>query len=256
MNKKYTAITGASSGIGYAAAKKFAARGKNLIVIARREELLRQLKDEILNDHPGVDVVIKTADLTNSTEVSELYESLNQYDIETWINNAGFGSHDLIKDEDIQRVQDLLHLNVEALTILSIRFVQDHYDDEGAQLINVSSVAGYEMIPSAVIYCASKFYVSAFTENLAFELKEKDAKVRAKVLAPAATQTEFGKIANNVNEYDYDQAFKKYHTSDEMADFMLKLYDSDEMVGSVTLENYSFQLSGNRFPYSVRSSSC
>jgi uncharacterized protein len=77
-------------------------------------------------------------------------------------------------------------------------------------------------------------------------LKQNGAKVRAKELAPAATKTQFGKVENNVIAFDYDQTFKKYHTSDEMADFMLQLYDSDEIVGSVISENYSFQISGNK----------
>ncbi|MCT1578341.1 SDR family NAD(P)-dependent oxidoreductase [Oceanobacillus kimchii] len=249
IKQKYTAITGASSGIGYAAAKKFANRGKNIIIIARRETLLHQLKDEILEDHPEVDVVIKVADLSNATEVIQLYKSLKQYHIETWINNAGFGIHTLIKDEDLGRAQNMLHLNIEALTILSTLYVQDYANVEGTQLINISSAAGYNMAPTAVIYSATKFYVSSFTENLALELRENGAKMQAKVLAPAATESEFAKIANSDKDFDMDQAFDKYHTSEEMADFMLQLYDSDKIVGSVVSEDYSFELTDNKFPY-------
>ena len=75
------------------------------------------------------------------------------------------------------------------------------------QLINLSSCGGYTIVPTAVTYCATKFYVSTFTEGVAWELIESGAKMRAKVLAPAATQTEFGKKANNVDTYDYDKAF-------------------------------------------------
>ena len=114
--------------------------------------------------------------------------------------------------QDLRKIESMLHLNVEALTILSSLFVRDYKDIEGTQLINISSCGGYTIVPTAVTYCAAKFYVSTFTEGLARELEEAGAKMRAKVLAPAATKTEFGKVANNVCEYDYDRLFGTYHT--------------------------------------------
>ena len=119
----------------------------------------------------------------------------------------------------------------------------------GTQLINISSAGGYTIVPTAVTYCATKFYVSTFTEGLAWELIETGAKMRAKVLAPAATKTEFGKKANNVDAYDYDKAFGTYHTSRQMAEFLLKLYDSDSTLGIVDRETFQFKLQPPVFPY-------
>ena len=144
----------------------------------------------------------------------------------------------------------MLHLNIEALTILSSLYVRDYCNDVGAQLINVSSRGGYTIVPDAVTYCATKFYVNAFTEGLAQELKANSAKLQAKVLAPAATQTEFGMVANGVNEYDYDQKFHRYHSSDEMAEFLLSLYDSEKTVGLVDAQNFEFKLTDPVFNYS------
>ena len=124
---------------------------------------------------------------------------------------------------------------------------------EGTQLINVSSCGGYTIVPSAVTYCASKFYVSAFTEGLAQELKAAHYKMKAKVLAPAATETEFGKTANHVSEYDYHKRFPIYHTAPQMAKFLLKLYDSDETVGIVNRETFEFQLTEPILPYAGNS---
>lgn len=107
----------------------------------------------------------------------------------------------------------MLHLNIEALTILSSLYVRDYKDCEGTQLINVSSRGAYMMVPDTVTYCASKFYVSSFTEDLALELRENHYLLIATVLAPAATKTEFGQIATDSDKYDYDEAFSKYHTS-------------------------------------------
>ena len=109
-------------------------------------------------------------------------------------------------------------------------------------------------MPTAVTYCAAKFYVSTFTEGLAWELKEAGAKMKAKVLAPAATKTEFGMVANNVSKYDYDKSFGTYHTSRQMAGFLLELYDSEKVVGLVDRENFCFRLADPLFPYAGNSS--
>uniref|UniRef100_UPI00403F273A SDR family NAD(P)-dependent oxidoreductase n=1 Tax=Candidatus Enterococcus willemsii TaxID=1857215 RepID=UPI00403F273A len=247
--KKYTVITGASSGIGYDTAKAFAARGKHLILIARREDKLHQLKVDIQMQFPSLEIVVIPFDLTNTQQIEGLFGQLDDYFIETWINNAGFGHYGLIKEQTLARTIAMMQLNVEAVTLLSILYVQKYHNVEGTQLINISSAGGYTMVPTAVSYCATKFYVSSFTEGLALELRQTNSPLQAKVLAPAATQTEFGKVANNREEYNYEQAFGTYHTSEEMAQFLLELYESNEIVGFVDRETFSFVLSGNKFSY-------
>ena len=247
--KKYTVITGASSGIGNDTAKAFAERGKNLVIAARRTENLEALKGEITGQHPALDVVIRTVDLSVLENVYQFYSSLKGLQLETWINNAGFGNYDSVAQQELGKIDTMLRLNVEALTILSSMFVRDYKDVPGTQLINLSSCGGYTIVPTAVTYCATKFYVSTFTEGLAWELIENGAKMRAKVLAPAATQTEFGKKANNVDTYNYDKAFGTYHTSRQMAEFLMKLYDSDSTLGIVDRETFQFELRLPMFPY-------
>lgn len=247
--KKYTAITGASSGIGYAAAKAFAARGENLILVARRKERLEVLREELRKDAPDLEVVVRSCDLSILSGVYQLYDDLKPYRIETWINNAGFGDYNSVANQDLEKTGTMLRLNVEALTILSSLYVRDYKDVEGAQLINVSSRGGYVLVPDAVTYCATKFYVGAFTEGLAYELKAQGACLRAKVLAPAATRTEFGMIANDAPDYDYDERFDHYHTSGQMAGFLLQLYDSEKTVGIVDWQTFEFSLREPVFDY-------
>jgi len=247
--KKYTVITGASSGIGRETANVFAERGKNLIVAARRTENLEALKREINARHPTLDVVIRTVDLSVLENVYQFYASLRDFRLETWINNAGFGNYASVAQQDLRKIGAMLRVNVEALTMLSSLFVRDYRDVPGTQLINVSSCGGYAIVPTAVTYCAAKFYVSAFTEGLAWELMETGAEMRAKVLAPAATQTEFGKKANNADAYDYDQAFGAYHTSRQMAEFLLQLYDSGSALGIADRETFRFELRPPMLPY-------
>lgn len=249
----YTVITGASSGIGYETAKAFATRGRNLIVAARRRDNLETLKKDILSNNPALNVVIRATDLSIMENVYQFYESLKGYPLDTWINNAGFGNYDSVAHQDLRKIESMLHLNVEALTILSSLFVRDYKDTKGTQLINVSSCGGYTIVPTAVTYCATKFYVSTFTEGLARELEESEAKMRAKVLAPAATKTEFGKVSNNVSKYDYDKFFGTYHTSKQMAMFLLELYDSDNVVGLVDRKTFTFKLNDPLFTYADNS---
>ncbi|PIK25497.1 SDR family NAD(P)-dependent oxidoreductase [Bacillus pumilus] len=237
----YTVITGASSGIGYEAALAFAGRGKNLILAARRLDKLQELKQKILNQYPDIKVEVQSVDLTDIQQVYSFYESLVGYELETLINNAGFGHFGSIGEQDLRKIGDMLHLNIEALTILSTLFVRDYEQVEGAQLINISSRAGYIVVSNAVTYSATKFYVSAFTEGLALELKEKGAKLQAKILAPSATESEFAKRSLDVDQFEYEGNIKKYHTSKEMAACLLELYDHEKTVGIVDGKTFDFE---------------
>ncbi|WP_282068636.1 SDR family NAD(P)-dependent oxidoreductase [Bacillus pumilus] len=244
---KYTVITGASSGIGYETALAFAARGKNLIIAARRLDKLEELKSTIQNLNPSLDVIIRTSDLSVKDQAYTLYNSLKEYQIETWINNAGLSETSSVIDQNLDKVETMLRVNIESLTILSTLFVREYADVEGTQLINVSSALGYVIAVGSVAYSASKYYVSAFTEGLAKELELKGAKMKAKVLAPAMTETEFAKHANDIKEFDYKANLPMYHTAKQMAGFMMEVYDKDEVVGVVD-ENYEFKLRKPIFP--------
>lgn len=207
------------------------------------------MKREILEQYPDLDVVSRITDLCVPENVYRFYESLRGYEIETWINNAGVGNYESVAEQDLNKIRMMLSLNIEALTILSSLYVRDYKDVEGTQLINISSSGGYTIVPTAVTYCATKFYVSTFTEGLARELEEAGAQMKVKVLAPAATKTEFGMVANNVREYDYDKSFRTYHTSKQAAGFLLELYDSRKAVGLVDRESFSFRLTDPLFSY-------
>ena len=249
MEQTYTVITGASSGIGRAAALAFARRGHHLIVCARREEGLRSLREEIAGACPGVDVAVLTADLSVPEEVYRFYEATRAYSLRLWINSAGFGDYGAVAGGSPEKYEAMIRLNVSAVTVLSTLFARDYRDRDGAQLINISSAGGYTIVPNAVVYCATKFYVSAFTEGLARELKTSGALLRAKVLAPSVTRTGFGQAATGDVGYDYDRRFEKYHTVEEMAGFLMDLYDGGETVGIVDRQTFAFGRTAPRFPY-------
>ncbi|WP_279526011.1 SDR family NAD(P)-dependent oxidoreductase [Staphylococcus gallinarum] len=246
---KYTVITGASSGIGYDTALAFAKRDKNLILIARREDKMEQLKQEIKNINSNLDVVIKSIDLSILSNVYQTYESLNNYEIETWINNAGLGNFSPLKEQSLNKIEAMLNLNIQALTIFSTLFIKDYADVENTQLINVSSAGGYITIGNLVTYSATKFYVSAFTEGLAQELKTKNAMLKVKLLAPAVTETEFEQNSLGLELFEYESNIPQFNTSKEMAELMLQLYDSDKILGLVDENTYHFKLQDPIFPF-------
>lgn len=248
----YIVITGASGGIGEASAKLFASKGKNLILVARREQQLNEIKANIQTAFPDVDVVVKAFDLSQIEQLPKLYQELTQYPIETWINNAGFGMLETVKEHDLDRVLDMIKLNIEALTVLSILFVKDFADVDGAKLINISSAAGYNIAPLATTYCGTKYFVSAFSEGLAYEMKMTGAKLQVKVLAPASTKTDFAKTAMQDDSITYGEDslyFSKFNTAEEMAEFLYQLYASDKVVGLVNHETFTLSLLDPQFKH-------
>ena len=168
--KKYIVITGASSGIGAAVAKAFARRGENLILVARRRELLEELKSEIAK-FADVEVVIEICDLSKQENVLALWRNLEKFELKALINNAGFGDYNKVGEQNLDKITQMINLNIISLVTLSTLFTKK-YKDKDTQLINISSIGGYKIVPNAVTYCASKFFVSAFSEGLCHELAQ------------------------------------------------------------------------------------
>lgn len=245
---KYVLITGASSGIGFASALAFAKRGKNLIVVARRKEKLEELREKVREIDASLEVIIKVLDLSNIANVYTLFDELEKVQIETFINNAGFNSgYSLLVDADVNKMEQMINLNITALMILTTLYIKKYLNVENAQVINISSTGGYSLVKQAISYCASKFFVSAFSEGLHNELKSCNAKVTVKVLAPSATDTEFFAIASNNKIASCNAMYSSYNTSEEMANYLLELYDSDSPVGYVDRTNFTLKLSNYMF---------
>lgn len=186
---------------------------------------LEELKTAIQEIDPSVNVIVQTSDLSVTDQAYTLYSKLKEYEIDTWINNAGLGEAAFVADQNLDKAQTMLRVNIESLTILSTLYVRDYADVEGTQLINVSSALGYAIAVGNVAYSASKYYVSAFTEGLAKELELKGAKLKAKVLAPAITETEFLESGTNT------ELFKKIQV--ELNDVDIPQINSHEVLVKV-----------------------
>jgi uncharacterized protein len=188
-----TLITGASAGIGVELARVFARHGHELAIVARREDRLRALADEIATIGPRRPIVI-VADLSAPGATQKIAADLRAHGAEPQyvVNNAGFGLVGLAGTRDRDETLAMVDLNVRALTELSLAFVDSLARHKGG-LLNVGSVAGFLPGPGMAVYYATKAYVLSFSEALHAELKARG--VRVTVLAPGPVPTEFAERA-------------------------------------------------------------
>ena len=187
-------ITGASSGIGLELAQLFAEDGHDLVIVARREEMLNKIADQIKTDF-GVKVIVIPKDLTEKDAPQEIYDQLADTSTEIGIvvNNAGFGAVGEFTELDHERQMNMLNLNINALVSLTRLFLPDMIERNHGGILNVGSLAGFQPGPYASIYYATKAFVLSFTEGLKEELKGTDIKITC--LAPGPTNTEFGEVS-------------------------------------------------------------
>ena len=184
-----TVITGASAGIGVALARVFARHGHELALVARREDRLRTLADEIAAGGARRPIVI-AADLTLPKVARTIGEVLAAQGAEPQfvVNNAGFGLIGPAASRDCDEQLAMIDLNVRALTELSLAFVDSLARHRGG-ILNVGSMAGFLPGPGMAVYYAGKAYVLSFSEALHSELKSRG--VRVTVLCPGPVPTEF-----------------------------------------------------------------
>lgn len=191
---KTTLITGASSGIGEVFARKLAARGENLLLVARSEAKLASLCDELGKAH-GIGAQYVSMDLSERGAGARLFAETGQRGLEVWtlVNNAGFGSMGDFLDQDIERELNMVDLNVKALVDLTYRFLAGMRERKGGAIINVASTAGFQPVPYMATYAATKAFVLSFTEALWEENRAHGVRVLA--LCPGVTETNFFEAA-------------------------------------------------------------
>lgn len=190
MNKP-ALITGASSGIGKELSHLHAERGGDLILVARREEKLNELK-AALEEKYSVEVLVIAKDLSDPGAAGELYDAVKAegIELEFLINNAGFGGHGRFHERDWQEELAMIQLNVMALTELCHRFLPDFVERTSGRILNVSSTASIPPGgPLQSVYFATKHYVTALSYGIAEELR--GTGVTVTTLLPGATESEF-----------------------------------------------------------------
>lgn len=182
-------ITGASAGIGAALAVEFARHGHSLVLVARNEERLRALAQGLREEH-GVRIEVVSQDLGEPGSARLLQAALLERHIEPSIlvNNAGVGAPGAFEGLEVEDLEQMVRLNVEALTSLTSLLLPPMLREGYGRILNVSSVAAFQPVPAMAVYAATKAYVLSMSEALGEELQ--GSGVRVACLCPGLTDTE------------------------------------------------------------------
>lgn len=208
LEGKTALVTGASSGLGVDFAKQLAAMGARVIVVARREQLLQQLSVDI-QDEFGTPAEYRCCDLSDAGAREALAADLTSagIHIDILINNAGFGLFGDFRHTEWQRTDQMLQLDIVALTHLTRLFVNPMVENGYGRIMQISSVGAFQPSPGYGAYSAAKAYVLSFSHALHYELK--DTGVTSTVVCPGVTETEFLRVSG--------QARNRFHNATMMS---------------------------------------
>lgn len=190
MAKQTALVTGASTGIGYALAKRFAEGGYDLVIIARNQARLDEVAAE-LEDAYGVSVTVLAMDLAARSAPDEVFRFLQgaSLTIDVLVNNAGFGFRGPFAQEEVANALEMIQLNVTALVHLTGLLLPGMLERRNGKILNVGSTASYQPGPFMAVYYATKAFVLHFSEAIGHELRGTGVTVTA--LNPGPTESEF-----------------------------------------------------------------
>lgn len=190
MNKKIALVTGASDGIGLEFCKILAGRGYDLILVARREQKLQDLARELSEQHK-VECIAITADLSEPQAAQKLFQTVKnkRLNVNFLVNNAGLLANGSFTDLDLSSQENMIMVNVLAVTSLSHLFATDMASRGGGHILNLASLAAWTAIPNQNVYAATKAYVLSFSQALADEMMAAGDGVVVTALCPGYTAT-------------------------------------------------------------------
>lgn len=193
--KGWALITGATSGIGLATARRLAKDGFSLVLVARRQEILNKLKQEIENSKDACEVRIFKLDLANLKEVARWHKA-NQsiiQNLDILINNAGIAKGaDKIQDAQWSDFEAMIDINIKGLLAFALPFIKSMSARQAGHIVNLGSVAGRWVYPGGSVYCATKFAIRALSEAMRQDMHGKS--VRVTNIEPGMVNTEFSMV--------------------------------------------------------------
>jgi short-subunit dehydrogenase len=245
---KVTLITGASSGIGEAFARRLATEGHNLVLAARSEEKLHALCDELAAKHK-ISAQFVAIDLTEPDADTSLFEETDRLGVEVdWlVNNAGFGSAGDFATLDLDKELEIIDLNISALVALTHRYLGSMRERKSGTIINVSSAAGFQPIPFMATYAATKAFVSSFSEAIAEE--NQPFGIHVLTLCPGSTKTNFFEASN----IDRSIQVKGQQTVEQVVETAMRAVKSGRRKVVSGWANYVGSLMGTIVPNAISS---
>lgn len=182
-------ITGASSGMGRDMAKILSQKGYDLILVARDEKKLEEVKKQLKTE-----TKIVVIDISNEENCKKIYEE--NKDIDILINNAGFGDCGHFEETSLDKDIQMIHTNIIAYHILTKLYLKEMIKKDSGKILNVASIAGFMPGPLMTTYYSTKNYVVRFSESIREELRRKKSKVQISILCPGPVDTNFNKVAD------------------------------------------------------------
>ena len=187
-------LTGASSGIGKEMAKILNKKGYDLVLVARDEEKLKDVKNELEKEKSKNNIEIISMDLSKEENCIELCKRVRNVDI--LINNAGFGDCGNFTKTDLEKEIKMIKTNIVAYHILMKEYLKEMKEKNSGKILNVASIAGFMPGPLMATYYATKSYVVKLSESVREELKKEKSNVKISILCPGPVATNFNKVAN------------------------------------------------------------
>lgn len=229
-DKHYALVTGGTTGIGYELAKLLAQDNYNLVIVARNENDLERVADEIKSQYQ-VDVITIAKDLFERRNAFDLYHDIKARDIEVdiLVNNAGHGHYGEFIDSNLSMELQIIDLNVASVVIITKLFLKDMVERRSGKILNLSSIASKAPGPWQSVYHGTKAFVQSFTEAVRHEVKDLGITVTA--LLPGATDTDFFRKAG-MEQSKIVQEEKLYDPADVAKDGYKALMNGEDMVVS------------------------
>ncbi|MDZ7714859.1 MAG: SDR family NAD(P)-dependent oxidoreductase [Balneolaceae bacterium] len=210
LKDKLVLITGATAGIGKACAQLFAESGSHLALTGRRENRLKNLKEQLESDF-DIEVLTGAFDIRDRDACAEFLESLLK-PVDILINNAGLAKGtDAVYEANFDDWDTMIDTNIKGLLTMSRLVTSSMRERDSGHVINIGSIAGHEAYPGGVVYCATKHAVKAITESTKKDLH--GSRVRVSMVSPGLVETEFSKVRFKGDE---EKAEKVYQNMDAL----------------------------------------
>lgn len=217
---KIAVITGATSGIGKEYAFQLAKKGYDLILVGRRVEKIKTVAEEIENNFK-VKTHVEILDLTDDNKLDDFIKRLEKKDnIEFLVNNAGYGADDSFTRDEYSKQYDMAKVHMLVTMKLCHSLSKKMKENNKGYIINVSSIAGFNVFPSSAMYCSTKAFLISFTQCLAMELLENNIKVQC--LCPGFTRTDFHSKLNMEESKLQNKGFVRWMSTREVVEISLK----------------------------------
>jgi len=185
-------ITGASSGIGRDMARALSQKGYDLVLVARDNKKLEEVKEELEKNKVKIEIIVM--DLSKEENCKEIHKRVKNVDI--LINNAGFGDCGEFSKTSLEKELAMIKTNIAAYHILMKLYLIDMKEKNSGKILNVASIAGFMPGPLMATYYATKAYIVRISESIREELKKEKSKVQISILCPGPVATNFNKVAN------------------------------------------------------------